>query len=51
MKVKEMYPDRWLKAEHLQEKTHLVTIEEVAIEALFNPATKKTERKFVLPAK
>lgn len=48
MKVKEMFPDRWLKAEHLQGKTHLLTIERVTVEGLFNPETKKYERKFVM---
>lgn len=48
MKVKDMYPDKWLKAEHLRGCTVPVTIEAVTIESLFNPEARKYEKKFVL---
>ena len=48
VKVKDMYPDKWLKAEHLINRSHLVTIEKVTVESLFNPEARKHERKFVL---
>jgi len=48
MKIDELYPDKWLKASHLQGKTHLVTIAESTVEGLYSPTTKRTERKFVL---
>lgn len=48
MKVTEMYPDKWLKAEHLQGRTITVYVQESTVEQLFNTQAKKKEPKFVL---
>ena len=44
---KDIFPDKWLKAEHLQGRSVVVTIVGVGIESMFNPATKKQERRLV----
>lgn len=44
---KDIFPDKWLKAEHLQGRSVVVSIVGVGIEAMFNPATKKQERRLV----
>jgi len=48
MKVTEMYPDKWLKAEHLQGRTITLYVQDAAVQKVFNTRTKKEEAKFVL---
>ena len=48
MKVSEMYPAKWLKAETLAGHTRGVTIETSTVEELYNTREKRTEQKFVL---
>jgi len=44
---KDIFPDRWLKAEHLQGRSVVVSVVGVGVEPMFNPATKKQERRLV----
>ncbi len=46
--IKDLWPDRWLKAEHLQGKRPTVTIQTVTIEKLFNPRSRKEEPRLIL---
>lgn len=48
MKVSQLYPDKWLKAEHLQARTRGVTIETSTDEELYNTREKRKEWKIVL---
>jgi len=48
MKVSEMYPSKWLKAETLAGHTRGVTVETSTVEDLYNTREKRTEQKFVL---
>ena len=45
---KTLWPDRWLHAEHLQGKRPRVVVEDVTIEQIFNPRTKKNEAKLIV---
>lgn len=45
---KDLFPDRWLKAEVINGYRPRVTIEHVAIEQLFNPRSRKHENKLVV---
>lgn len=47
-KINSIYPEKWLKAKHLQEKSIRVRVSGATVESLFNPGTKKNERRFVL---
>ncbi|MBV7328933.1 hypothetical protein KFU94_11850 [Chloroflexi bacterium TSY] len=46
--IKDIYPDKWLKAEHLNGHRPTVTIEDVRVERLFNPNSRQYEKKLVL---
>jgi len=46
--IKDLWPDKWLRAEHLQERRPTVTIQTVTVESLFNPRTKKNEPRLIL---
>lgn len=46
--IKQLFPDRWLRPEHLRNKSHEVAIEAVTVEDLFNPRTRTKEPKIVL---
>ncbi len=48
MKVSQLYPDKWLKAAHLQGRTITVYIQKSTVQELFNTQAKKKEAKFVL---
>lgn len=45
---KDIFPDKWLKAEHLQGRSVVVSIVGVGAESMFNPSSKKNERKLVM---
>ncbi len=47
-KINSVYPEKWLKAKHLQGKSVRVRVSAASVESLFNPGTKKNERRFVL---
>ena len=47
-KISEVYPEKWLKSKHLQGKSVRVRVSGATVESLFNPGTKKNERRFVL---
>lgn len=44
---KELWPDKWLKAEHLQGRRPTVAVETVVVERLHNPQTRKAEPRLV----
>src|SRR5690349_18138880 len=46
--LKDLWPDKWLRAEHLQGKRPTVVIESVTLEQLYNPRTKKHEPKLIV---
>jgi hypothetical protein len=46
--IRDLWPDRWLNASHLQSRRPIVTIEAVTVEPLYNPRTKKHEPKLIL---
>lgn len=46
--LKDLWPDKWLRAEHLQDKRPTVAIEAVTVEPLYNPRTKKSEPKLIV---
>jgi hypothetical protein len=46
--IKDLWPDRWLRAEHLQGARPRVSLEAVTIEQLYNPRTKRNEPKLVI---
>lgn len=46
--IKDLWPDKWLKAEHLQGKKPIVTIQTVTVEKLFNPRSKQHEPRLIL---
>ena len=46
--IRELWPDKWLRAEHLQGKRPTVAIEAVTVEPLYNPRSKKSEPKLVV---
>jgi hypothetical protein len=46
--IKDLWPDRWLKPEHLQSKRPRVAIAAVTVEELFNPRTKKNEPRLIV---
>lgn len=46
--IKELYPDKWLRPEHLQGKRAAVAIEAVTVELLYNPRTSKREPKLIV---
>lgn len=48
MKVSQMYPEKWLKAAHLQGRTITVYVQDSTVQELFNTQAKKKEPKFVL---
>lgn len=41
----EVYPEKWLKPEHLGGKARVVTITRVFLEPIFNPQTRKQEQR------
>lgn len=45
---KDIFPDKWLKAEHLQGRSVVVTIAGVGIEMVFNPEVRKEERRLIM---
>lgn len=45
---KELFPDKWLKAEVINGYRPRVIIEDVTIEPLYNPRAKKHEQKLVV---
>ena len=45
---KALWPDKWLKAHHLQAKKPTVTIENVQIEELYNPRARRNEPRLVV---
>ena len=46
--IKDLYPDKWLRPEHLRGRTVTVAIHGAQIEQLFNPRTRKQEPKIVI---
>ena len=44
----ELWPDKWLKAHHLQGKRPTVTIERVYIAELWNPRTRRNEPRLIV---
>ena len=46
--IKELWPDKWLRAEHLQGKRPTVAIDCVSVEQLYNPRSKKHEPKLII---
>lgn len=46
--IKDIFPDKWLRPEHLQGKRPTVVIEAVTVEQLYNPRAKKHESKLVV---
>lgn len=46
--IKDLWPDKWLRAEDLQDRKPIVTIERVTVEDLFNPRSKRTEPRLIL---
>lgn len=46
--IKELWPDKWLRAEHLQGARPRVTLEAVTVEQLYNPRSKKHEPKLIV---
>ncbi len=46
--IKQLFPDRWLRPEHLRGKAHQVAVEAVTIEELWNPRSRVKEPKVVL---
>ena len=46
--IKDLYPDKWLKAEHLRGTKPAVAIEKVSLEKLFNPNSRKEEPRLIL---
>lgn len=48
MKMTDIYPDKWLKASHLQGRTITVYVQLSTVQEVFNTQTKKKEKKFVL---
>jgi hypothetical protein len=45
--IKDLWPDRWLKAAHLAGKRARVVIARVDLEAIFNPRTRQPEPRLV----
>jgi hypothetical protein len=46
--LKDLWPDKWLRAEHLQGKRPTVAIEAVTVEPLYNPRSKKSEPRLIV---
>lgn len=46
--IKEFWPDRWLKPEHLADRRARVIIETVTVEQLFNPRTRHHEPRLII---
>ena len=46
--IKDLWPDKWLRADHLQGKRVVVTIARVDVEELYNPRTRQEQAKIVL---
>ena len=46
--VKDLYPDKWLRPQHLGNRRPTVTIEAVKVERLYNPRTRQEEPKLVI---
>ncbi len=46
--LKDLWPDKWLRAEHLQGKRPTVAIEAATVEELYNPRSKKHEPKLIV---
>lgn len=46
--IRDLWPDRWLKAHHLADKRPTVAIESVTVEPLYNPRTKREEPKLIV---
>jgi hypothetical protein len=46
--LKDLWPDKWLRAEHLQGKRPTVAIDAVTVEELYNPRSKKHEAKLIV---
>lgn len=46
--IRELWPDKWLRAEHLQGKRPTVAIEAVSVEPLYNPRSKRHEPKLIV---
>ena len=46
--IKELFPDKWLRAAHLAGKRPRVIIESATVEQLFNPRTRRPEPKIVI---
>lgn len=46
--IKDIFPDKWLKAEVINGKRPRVAIEHVTVEQLYNPRSKKHEPKLVV---
>lgn len=46
--IKDIWPDKWLRAEHLQGKRPTVAIDSVSVEQLYNPRTKRHETKLII---
>lgn len=44
---KDLFPDKWLKAEHLQGRSVVVSIVGVGLETMFNPTSKRQEKRLV----
>jgi len=46
--IRELWPDKWLRAEHLKGKRPTVAIEAVTVEPLYNPRSKRHEPKLIV---
>ncbi len=46
--IKDLWPDKWLRAEHLQGKRPTVAIEAVTVDPLYNPRSKKHEPRLIV---
>lgn len=46
--IKDLWPDKWLRAEHLQGARPRVSLEAVTIEQLYNPRSKKYEPRLII---
>jgi hypothetical protein len=46
--VSDLFPEKWLKADHLNGRSAIVTITRVTVEEIHNPRTRQEEKKLVL---
>lgn len=46
--IKDLWPDKWLRAEHLQGRRPTVAIDNVQVEQLYNPRSKRHEPKLIV---